>query len=261
MKPCKEYLDTLIDGSFFKLPENQQKKIEQKIAQDPECFGEFKKMKKTIELVKNNTIAEPDQSYWDSYWDRLDQRMSNEQTKESKNYWPALFKAAAFIIGGIFIGYLLFNNSDSEKLVKSSQKTNARQVALNNETAELLEDSKILLLGIVNLDADDKTATKIDFSFQKKVSANLLRKTADLKQMLQDSPNRRVISLLSDLEIILMQISNLDNEFDLPAIEIIRNGATDQSILFKINMEIMLLDARREAAENNNSTKKQNVKS
>lgn len=256
MKKCNDYLEMLADGSFGELSAEQQSKIEQEIAKDPACAKEFNRMKKTLEISKQSNVTDPGKDYWDNYFKRLDQRLHSAAEKKSADFRPVVYKAAAFIAAGIFIGYLLFDKPDTN-IAQNQTPQDTRQVALSKETSQLLEDSKILLLGIVNLDATDSSSAKIDFSFQKEISGNLLKKTADLKQMLKNSPNKRVISLLSDLEMLLMQITNLEDEFDLPSIEIIKNGATNQSIMFKINLEQMLLDARRESSGTATPGKKQ----
>ena len=120
-----------------------------------------------------------------------------------------------------------------------------------------MEESKVLLLGIVNLDTPLDGSQKIDFSFQKKISHDLLLQTADLKEQLVKVKNRRMVSLLDDLELILMQIANLEEDFDLPAIEMVKQGAENQSLLFKINMERLLMDARQEHQNDKNKTKKE----
>lgn len=253
MKKCNKYLEMLADGSFKDLPAEKQEKILQELEKDPDCLTKFKTMKKTLQLTYNNVVPDPGEKYWEEYYQHLDKKLNTWQEEKSTAVWPVIYKAAAFIAAGIFIGYLLFNKPVS---VEPQPDNTIQQAALNRETAELLEDSKVLLLGIVNLDADESDAGKIDFSFQKEISGNLLKKTADLKQLLKDSPNKRVISLLSDLEMILMQITNLENEFDLPSIEIIKSGASEQSIMFKINMEKMLLDAKMENREDQHSSGK-----
>ncbi|MCB0282491.1 MAG: hypothetical protein KDF60_07915 [Calditrichaeota bacterium] len=253
MKNCNKYLELLASGSFKALSKEEQEQIRQELENDPDCLKKFNSMDKTLQLTHNYKVPDPGEDYWETFYQRLDQKLNTWQDKKPAVVWPVIYKAAAFIAAGIFIGYLLFDKPADNKQINNNT---IQQIALNRETADLLEDSKVLLLGIVNLDSDNPDAGKIDFSFQKEISGDLLKKTADLKQLLKDSPNKRVISLLSDLEMILMQITNLENEFDLPSIEIIKNGANEQSIMFKINMEKMLLDARMENREGNSTGKK-----
>ena len=168
-----------------------------------------------------------------------------------------MLRIAAILFAGIFIGYLIFRQPDTPVEISDSGNKNIHLASLNKKTADVLEESKVLLLGIVNLDTPLDGSQKIDFSFQKKISHDLLLQTADLKEQLVKVKNRRMVSLLDDLELILMQIANLEEDFDLPAIEMVKQGAENQSLLFKINMERLLMDARQEHQNDKNKTKKE----
>jgi hypothetical protein len=253
MDICQKYLDALSDGSYENMSAGEKKDFEQNLKQNPDCLEEFEKMKKTLLIVKENKMPDPGEKYWDTFYDRMETRLDAPSTP--KSHWPLLMRAAAFIIGGIFIGYLLFDKPADIAIDNTSHNPDIKQAALVQKTADMLEDSKVLLLGIANFSSPDSGSEKIDFSFQQEMSNTLLLQTADLKKQLAKSKNRRVIRLISDLEIILMQIANLEEEFDLPAIEMIRDGANEQSILFKINMERMLLDARKEQQTDKSNTK------
>ncbi|KAA3615698.1 MAG: hypothetical protein D8M58_16015 [Calditrichaeota bacterium] len=253
MDKCQKFLEALSDGSYDNMNAGDREKFENQLKKDAGCKKEFEKMKKTLDILKENKTPDPGAEYWDSFYDRVESKLGSSQTK--RNYWPVLLQAAAFIIGGIFIGYMLFNKPASEAITSHISNADIKQAALNEETANMLEESKVLLLGIANFSDLRNSNEKIDFSFQKEKSSTLLLQTADLKKKLAKSKNRRVISLINDLELILMQIANLEDEFDLPAIEMIRDGANKQSLLFKINMENLLIEARKEQPQNTNNTK------
>ena len=118
--------------------------------------------------------------------------------------------------------------------------------ALNKKVADVLEESQILLLGIVNIDIPNENSQTIDFSFQIKISNDLLLQTSDLKKQLSKIRNRRMVRLIDDLELILRQIANLDDDFNLPVIKMVRQGAENQSLLYKINMERLLMQAEED---------------
>ncbi len=248
MNNCQQFLEALSDGSYEKMELTEKDNFDELLKQNPDCLKEFEKMKKTLSIVKENELPDPGEKYWDSFYDRMENQM-DVQTKKS-NIWPILFRAAAFIIGGIFIGYLLFDKPADVATNTPDQNPDIKEAALTQKTANMLEDSKVLLLGIANFSALNNNGETIDFSFQKEISNTLLLQTADLKNKLARSKNRRVIRLLDDLELILLQIANLEEEFDLPAIEMIRDGANKQSLLYKIDMERMLIEARKEQPEN-----------
>ena len=63
-----------------------------------------------------------------------------------------------------------------------------------------------------------------------------------LKDDLTDANRRKLYQLVSDLEVILLQIANLESQNDLPAVEMIRSGVDRRGILLKINLEEMERD-------------------
>ena len=44
---------------------------------------------------------------------------------------------------------------------------------------------------------------------------------------------------MTDLEVILLQIANLETEYDLPTIEMVKSGVDRRGVLLKINIEEM----------------------
>ena len=65
-------------------------------------------------------------------------------------------------------------------------------------------------------------------------------------------PQNQIYNLISDLEVILLQIANLESEYNLPAIEMVKNGVDRKGILLKINIEEM---RKYKSAEPNKSKK------
>ena len=60
---------------------------------------------------------------------------------------------------------------------------------------------------------------------------------ATLKEELDDPRQRRLRELVSDLELILMQIANLEADGDMGAVEFIRSSVNEKDVLLKINLE------------------------
>ena len=74
-----------------------------------------------------------------------------------------------------------------------------------------LKRSRVLLLAVVNSDRRDEDPFRLNLPLQKKTSAELLQEAAVLKKGLRSS-DRRLERLISDLEMILRQISNLTSD-------------------------------------------------
>jgi hypothetical protein len=93
----------------------------------------------------------------------------------------------------------------------------------------------VLILAVVNADPRTEDPFGLNLPLQKKTSEALVMEAAALKKELGGS-DRRLERLLSDLEMILLQIANLKPEPDSGDIEVIRAGVESRDILFKIKL-------------------------
>jgi len=67
-------------------------------------------------------------------------------------------------------------------------------------------------------------------------SRELVQEASWLKGELSGGHHRRLQELISDLEVILLQIANLEEESDISAIELMQDGVKSRGILFKIHL-------------------------
>ena len=61
--------------------------------------------------------------------------------------------------------------------------------------------------------------------------------------------------MVSDLEVILMQIANLESDYDLPAIEMVKSGVERRGIFLKINIEEMEKNQKQQMESEKNIPK------
>ena len=236
-----------MEALYNELDSKILKALEVHLQKCSQCRKEFDQMKNTIKQIKKDDVPDPGKQYWDSYWSNLDQRMEekNIQTKrksDSNNIFSMhtnirtwtirILSAAAMLLIGIGIGYLYFNNPESGSPING--QIPVQTAAYNQEAAHYLESSKILLLGFVNFDTDEIDPTSMDFSRQQQAAKSLIRRAAVLKDDLTGKENQRVLALIQELEIILLQISNCEKEFDIPAIDLIKSGVDNNALLMKI---------------------------
>ena len=87
----------------------------------------------------------------------------------------------------------------------------------------------------------NEEAYSADLAHQKKVSRDLIQEASVIKPKLNDPRQRRLRELVSDLEVILLQIANLEAEQDQPEIEILKSGVDRKGLLLKINLEQLRL--------------------
>jgi hypothetical protein len=151
----------------------------------------------------------------------------------------------SLLIIGIFIGRFYFNPNSSieNNLTTLDPDKNNIQLASTAKATRYIDRSKVLLLGLVNMDAED--VSPINLQQQKRISRELITVAAELKKELSSPADRRLKGLVSDLEVILLQIANIESEYDLSWIDLVKTGVDQRGIFLKINIQKM---------QNSNST-------
>lgn len=248
MTNCQKYEALLIDKLFGDIDTRQEKQLEAHLASCPACraiLTEFREVRETLGKPQRPDLPA---HFWESYWERLIKRMDHEPPP-SPSLWERLLSfrlvrwapiaqvasAAAVLVLGIFIGRTFFQSEPQMTATETtpSNTVEMQQVAARSE--QLLERSKILLIGIVNEDLSDASAQ--DLKHQRQTSRTLLTEARDLRATLRQSPDRRLVQLLDQLEVVLLQIANLEAEHDLASVELVRNGINREGLLLKINLE------------------------
>lgn len=230
------------------------------------CRSEFDELTKTQSQMEKRVRPEPEPEFWDNYWDKLARRMDKEEIlfPDREKGWRSLFRlvpavprwayqsaaALILIVVGIFIGRMVFapDNTRINTAVRGSGGNDTGLgIELVQRTQSYIDRSKTMLLAIVNFDQDNDDPYALSLPYQRQVSQELVQEAAWIKAGLAGSKERRLQELVSDLEVILLQIANLEAESDLEAIELVKDGVENRGILLKIN----LADMRQATVQNN----------
>jgi len=259
MNNCRKCRSMFLEAIYHELNQEQKNWLEAHLQACPKCAEQYEKISATIGIMDKRSRTEPDQFYWDSYWERLKDRLETEEKAASnvttwlQRFWQAInfqpswtyrvATAVALIAIGVLIGKLYFGRPVLQQ-VETAQSvqvppTAVEQVSLQQRTDRYIERSKILLLGLVNFDPDNEDIYALDMPYQKQISRELIQEASLLKEELNDPAQRQLRELISDLEIILLQIANLESEYNLAGIELVKSGVDRRGILLKINLEEM----------------------
>jgi hypothetical protein len=259
MNNCRKCRSLFAEALYNELNQEQKGWFNIHLQSCPKCAEHYEKMHTTMGVMNQRTRTEPDPFFWDSYWDKLVNRM--EETERSvpaivkwwQRFWQSIrfqpswtyrvATAVALIAIGVFIGKLYFGRPVSEQ-VETFQTvqvppTAVEQVSLQQRADRYIERSKILLLGLINFDPEYEDAYALDLPYQQQISQELVREANLLKEELNDPAQQQLLDLIEDLEIILLQIANLESEYDLTGIELVKSGVDRRGILLKINLEEM----------------------
>lgn len=260
------------------------------------CAQSFQGMQNTLQITAQVKEPEMPAAYWDSYYDRLEQRMQAEQQTEKlasepvrkeasesvlhriklhrikELFWPSQLAwqgafAVALVLIGVFIGRLWEGGNqvllpgDSLSVAVNPDGANlgpARltPAQLNLETQQYLDRSRMLLLGLVNFEADEDALSILNMPRQQQVAGELAAQSAPLQDALTDNNEQQLSALIEELQGILLQIANLEAQEDLPSIELIQRGVDQSAILLKINLEKMKLSDQTQSSDQKQKTEK-----
>lgn len=265
MSDCRK-CRTLFTGALYKELSSEQKDFfENHLQTCPKCRSEFAKLASTVKIMDKRFRPEPGQDFWNGYWERLVKRMEEEglTATESESSWQRLSRAfrltpkwvyqlsaaALLIILGIFIGRLVFIKTPSEAQQASLKPRMDFGTELTQRTQNYIERSKLILLAVVNFDPETEDPYALNLAHQQRISRELIQEAGFLKEKLADSKQRRLQSLIADLELILLQIANLGSENDFEAIRLVKDGVENRGILMEIDLTAIRRAMKKENKE------------
>lgn len=256
MKSCQHYEALLTEKLFGEIAAAQAQELNAHLQTCAVCRATLADLQNVLQAMGKPAVPQMPEHFWAGYWDRLRERMASEaqpqgswrerfRTRFNMNWSLAyrLAAATALVLLGIFIGRFLQPQTHEAVVERSVPHYNAEEVAaISQRTANVLDRSKILLLGVVN---EDFSAVSIeDMMLQRKVSRELLTEVRSLQTVLPNSPDRRLLQLVQQLELVLLQIAALEAEHDLTNVELVREGIDREGLLLKINIEELTRQAR-----------------
>jgi hypothetical protein len=125
--------------------------------------------------------------------------------------------------------------------------------------ADYLEQSKVLLIGIMNTDTKSLVGSKSLLRRQREISRTLVSESQEISSGLTDPSQQRLRELVSDLGLILVQIANLETDHGVQGVEIVKGGVERNGILFKINLEEMQRAAQPSRNKGDEKQAKSNI--
>lgn len=274
MKKCAECERLFEKALYNELSDSESKIFDEHISSCKFCAKKFAELRDTLSLVKTLERSGPDEDFMSNFWNELEPKLVKEKSPGRRwNFdispifqfnFSAGYKlagAALVLVIGIIIGRYWFGGTavNNPPLIKGKDKMTA---PVNIQAAEYIERSKILLLGLMNFDPATEDAETISLQHIKKISRELVDEAPGLKAELKEQSQQRLGKLVSDLEVILLQIANLEAKNDIEGIELVKDGVNSKGIFLKINIQQLQEnnDHPGRKTGRDNETKKENRK-
>ncbi len=256
MSDCKKCQDLFCEAFYEGLDAEQKNFLETHIAVCEKCESEYAEITSTLKVMEKRARPEPEKAYWNGYWNKLARRMEEEKSlaPKSESWWRDFFRAFTFapkwalqtaaalvlVVLGLYLGKMIF--SPSVRAVQQARQLPAvtSQVESSAEYIQraqnYIERSKLILLALINFDPETEDPYALNLPYQQQVSRELVREASFLKEGIADPDQRCLQGLITDLEVILLQIANLESESDLEAIELVKKGVDSRGILLQIHV-------------------------
>jgi hypothetical protein len=277
---CREFEELTVDALYGDLAEDDGKRFDAHADSCSTCADAYAEMQSTLGVMEKRERPDPGQAYWDGYWNRLSARMENaEAERRSRNWLARLFPglssqgvrwayrgalAVVLIAFGAVLGRMVLpgsdpgsqgtpgigiveapleNGSPADAGVTPGTPTPTIQMASAEACAhQYIDDTQVLLLGLVNYHPGTESEYIADWSAQKMRSRELINQAGSIKGDLKDPKQRRLRELVTELEFILLQIATLETTGDLESVEMIKSSVKDRGVLLKINLEKLRSD-------------------
>jgi len=158
----------------------------------------------------------------------------------------ALGAAVLLVVSGVVTWQLLRHEPPQQVAETSVPQKRAAQTtappAVSSRPADArvqnyLRKSRILLVGIANMPAGQDAP--LDLKPEREASRALVREARYLRQQDIDPRSER---LIDDMEKVLIELSNIKEQSEIPELEIIRGGIERENLLFKIRITETLYD-------------------
>ncbi len=264
---CRKSRDMMIEALYGELRPADRESFDAHLRSCPDCASEYSVMGAALRVMDERRRPDPGPEFWDGYWDRLAARL--DVTDKAPAVRPQavplsarlgrLFSGlpgwtwqaaagAALVVVGILIGRGIVSPPGRPAgLVSAVQNPPAAASAVpaSNDPSErarrYIDRSQVLLLGLVNYNPKTQDLYALDLEGKKTACRELSLQAADIESSLKDPRQKRLRELVSDLQIIMMQIANLGAGNDLDGVELVKQGVEQRDIFLKIDLNRMAL--------------------
>jgi hypothetical protein len=245
------------------LSAEDQQAIENHLKSCMVCGKELQSLREATDLLTQK-IGRPSEHrselYWQQFAEKVERRIQTQSSEEVtssfvgrlldllvENRKPVGFGFAsalslmvlAFAVWSLWIKAPLPEQiaSDSAGQRANGLRNDVQRSSMELRADNYLEQSKMLLIGIMNTETKSLVESKSTFERQRAMSRVLVRESQEISSGLTDPSQQQLRDLVSDLGLILIQIANLESKQSVEGVEIVKGGVERNGILFKINLE------------------------
>ena len=269
--------DRLYDFLSGTLHEGERAAIENHLARCQKCSAERRKVEKSMQALDARKTELPTfpEGYWQGYWKAVEARIKTARPPSSglekllevlrgEDTRSLLSPKFAYGLLGFALGAVVMLGILSPYLSRKPQPEVAQQTAekaeaqpataesptLSSVTEEIsqpliqfFQKAKAFLIAVKNTDESKETAP--DLVSEQETSKKLAAECRNLKRLPLDPREQQ---LLSELDVVLVQLSKVKNERDSLKLDLVKEGIERNNLVMRIRVhelahEVRLLQA------------------
>ncbi|HWW61896.1 MAG TPA: hypothetical protein VN181_11055 [Thermoanaerobaculia bacterium] len=208
-----------------------------------ECRAQYESIRRVLALVTDAPVPERSETYGDEVWTRLRWKLGRDATRRRSRQWGSLAAAAAVLVIAFLTGQWWQSRqqavapttnlarANTTSLTQTQQSTNADRV-LFVVVSDHLESSERMLMELANADP----SKGLDDTTQQDRAGELLASNRIYRQTAVQRGDKRIASVLSDIEPILVELSNAGTTLDATKLAAIQKRIEAKGLLFKVRV-------------------------
>jgi len=284
MSKKKHVRNRLYDFLSGAVPEAERTAIENHLAACPKCSEERGRVEEAIRALdaRQHELPALPEGYWDGYWKAVEVRIKTSQPcpgaleklleiLKGGETEGLLSPKLAYGLLGFALGTVVTLGILSPYLNKKPQlevtQPTTRQVetqpavtespTLSSITQEIsqpllrfFQKAKAFLIAVKNTDESKETTT--DLASEQETSKQLADECRNLRRLPLDPREQQ---LLSELDVVLVQLSKVNNERDSLKLDLVKEGIERNNLLMRIRVHELAHEVRLFQATQAESTR------
>jgi len=248
MSCCRKWREHCVEAVYGELESDRRTAFAEHRRSCARCAAAFERLASTVALLDREMPPRPRPGQLDA-WTRLapalaevDRRTRGRRPRPRivLGYPAAAAVAAALVVLGLGLGLLLREPGMTPvpgPAAVQSREAPAAAADVDAELGRYLERATPLLLAVANRRSSGVGVAGFDPAVERRRAEQLAAEASALRARLTERGRRRQGELVTDMEVVFLQIANLPEREYRRGLEMVRATIETQALLFQLSVE------------------------
>lgn len=250
MSCCRKWREHCVEAVYGELDGERRTAFAEHRQTCPRCAAELDRLSSTVAMLRREMPPRPRPGELDA-WARLSPAIAelDERARHPRprrrivlGYPAAAAMAAALVVLGLGLGLLLRAPATLPvpgPLGVRPPATTAAAADIDTQLGRYLERATPLLLAVANRRSAGAEAVGFEPAVERRRADQLAGEAAEIRAKLAEHGRRRQADLVTDIEVVFLQIANLPEREYRRGLEMVRATIETQALLFQLSVEEM----------------------